>query len=137
MDPSWRIAWEEDVLSLLIASDPSVNNPKDSPFLLRYGNITNSSALPWRVFENTNSVYGMRPGLTEAFHHSDTPTARDCELVCRAHETCRVWTWHAPEAFGGYALQCWLRVDGIFDDHSEGAHVSGCRVDVDGCASKE
>eukprot|EP01116_Phalansterium_solitarium_P023012 TRINITY_DN785_c0_g1_i1.p1 TRINITY_DN785_c0_g1~~TRINITY_DN785_c0_g1_i1.p1 ORF type:complete len:881 (-),score=338.00 TRINITY_DN785_c0_g1_i1:265-2871(-) len=47
-----------------------------------------------------------------------------CQQRCNASSACTTWTWHDANQ-GSYALQCWLRTDGICADVSQSGHVSG------------
>lgn len=126
MDPAWRTLWEEDYL-------PVVLEDLKRPLLAAKKNVTQKAGNgTWATYDNINSVFGMT-ALNSVKVNFNVPSAAECEGLCKRDAVCRVWVWHAPTAFGGFALQCWFRLDGVFVHRSESAHVSGCRADVPEC----
>lgn len=123
VDPTWRTVWEEDILPDIVA-----NVTKSSMPQRQRGSNTTS----WRTRPNINAVFGMQPGDTITIVN-DVFNATLCERACQQHKECSVWTWHAPDAWGGYALQCWLRLDEVFVAHEETQHVSGCSDHIFEC----
>jgi hypothetical protein len=79
----------------------------------------------WKRLDGQNAVYGGQDD-NRTYHvvPGETSDAAACEAACKADPRCQVWTWHDGDQ-GSYALQCWLRLDGVRTLRAEAGHTSG------------
>lgn len=84
------------------------------------------------------SVVSNTPGLTPGGNVSGIiefggsfSDASGCVAACAATNACSAYTWHDSSVVGGWALQCFFRIDGTYEpsspwpDHFSGAKVPG------------
>jgi len=108
--------------------------PGEQPWLSRGVPLTgvnwkpyNTSGGGWRVFQNENNVFGEVPAPGVVYNTTYT-TWQACQAACQANATsggvCTSFTWHDANT-GQYALQCYFRIDGVWNPTAEADHVSG------------
>lgn len=82
----------------------------------------------WKVIQNTSFIFGGTAGEWPFLVNSSQDTWEGCEAACKANHTaggdCTVWTWHSNET-GGYARECWFRMDHVADATTDVGHVAG------------
>lgn len=78
---------------------------------------------------STVSHSGLLPGGNETgqvMYAGEFPTAIACSNACVASTACTSYTWHDSTVGGGYALQCFFRIDGVWTpDAGWPGHFSG------------
>ena len=78
-------------------------------------------------FPNQNAVYGGSEGYP--YHiFGTTPDVASCQAACdadhKAGGKCTIYTWHDANQ-GGFANQCWFRLDGTWALYPQAGHYSG------------
>jgi len=86
-----------------------------------------------------SNIPGLVPGgnLSGVVRYGGSFTsAGDCAAACAAASDCSSYTWHDASVTGGWATQCFFRVDGTYEpsspwpDHFSGAKVPGVDASV-------
>lgn len=91
-------------------------------------NVTNSSN-GWMVFPNQNAVYGGTNDGKQFWVWGNANTLADCQTACQSNSTCNIFTWHDQNQ-GSFALQCWFRLDGVWNPTPQSGHYSGVNTNV-------
>ena len=102
---------------------------------------TVASMVPLNPTPNPNNISGPLPGVSvvsqsgikprgnvtgHVEYAGDFPSADSCAAACVAAARCTSYTWHDSTVTGGYALECYFRVDGEWDPESGWpGHFSG------------
>lgn len=74
------------------------------------------------TISGVNLVYDAPPSAHAA---GTVKTAAACEALCAKDLACNFWTWHDLSVIpASYRGQCWVRIDQVYDPHTETHHVS-------------
>jgi hypothetical protein len=60
----------------------------------------------------------------ECSYNGTTPDAATCASNCLANSTCTAYTWHDNNQ-GSYSLDCYFRIDSVWNPQAQSGHVSG------------
>lgn len=110
--------------------------PGDEPAVLSAGvPLTGLSWSPYNVESGLSGPFGATTNVgscvnapgessSECSYNGTTPDAATCAGNCLANSTCTSYTWH-DSTNGPYSLDCYFRIDGVWNPSGQAGHVSG------------
>lgn len=89
-----------------------------------------TAADTWNILQNQNAVYAGVPDNVHIVNGGKTSTWQECEAKADKAGL-PIFTWHDSNQ-AGYANDCWLRKDGVWNLNAESGHVSGYKGKIPG-----